>query len=84
MSQPNRFRIAVKEKIICKLKMSLYGLKQSLRQWYKHFDHFMLNRKYTRSQFDHYVYFKKFADGSFIYLLLYVDDMLVTCKTKWR
>ena len=28
------------------------------------------------------MYFKKFADGSFIYLLLYVDHMLVACKRK--
>jgi len=30
--------------------------------------------------FDHCVYYKVLPDGSFIYLLLYVDDMLVAAK----
>lgn len=36
----------------------------------------MLDQAYTRSHHDHCVYFKRLCDGSFIYLLLYVDDML--------
>ena len=32
---------------------------------------------YTRSEKDHYCYFKYF-DNSYIILLLYVDDMLIT------
>ena len=42
----------------------------------------MIGQKYTRSQFDHCVYLHKLSYGSYIYLLLYVDDMLVTCKIK--
>lgn len=42
----------------------------------------MLSKKYTRSQFDHCVYFRKLADKSFIYLLLYVDDLLIACKSQ--
>ena len=34
------------------------------------------------SQFDHCVYFCKLPNGSFIYLLLYVDDMLIASKRK--
>ena len=75
------FRIAGK-KFFCKLKKSLYGLKKSPRWWYKRFDRFMLDQKYTRSQFDHCVYFKKLIDGSFIYFLLYIDGMLLACKSK--
>lgn len=60
--------------------MSLYGSKQSPRQWYLKFDEFMRGQRYLRSQYDHCVYFKKLQDGSFIYLLLYVDDMLIASK----
>jgi hypothetical protein len=41
----------------------------------------MMGQNYTRSEYDHCVYFKKLLDGSFIYLLLYVDDMLIAAKS---
>ncbi|KAM2077718.1 hypothetical protein ACFX1R_025466 [Malus domestica] len=82
MSQPEGFKVAGKENWVCKLEKSLYGLKQSPRQWYKRFDRFMIRQKYTRSHYDHCVYFRKLQDGTFIYLLLYVDDMLIACKSK--
>ena len=82
MAQPDGFKVAGKENWACKLKKSLYGLKQSPRQWYKRFDLFMVKQRYTRSNFDHSVYFRKLRDGSFLYLLLYVDDMLIASKSK--
>ena len=82
MTQPDGFKVADKENWVCKLTKSLYGLKQSPRQWYKRFDQFMKGQRYTRSKFDHCVYFQKLQEGSFIYLLLYVDDMLIASKSK--
>ncbi|KAH9669399.1 Integrase catalytic domain-containing protein [Citrus sinensis] len=76
------FKVAGKENWVCKLTKSLYGLKQSPRQWYKRFDRFMKGQMYTRNKFDHCVYFRKLQEGSFIYLLLYVDDMLIASKSK--
>ncbi|KAG8489021.1 hypothetical protein CXB51_017120 [Gossypium anomalum] len=64
------------------IKTSLYGLKQSPRQWYERFDSFMTSHDFKRSCFDSCVYFKKNSDGSFVYLLLYVDDMLIAAKDK--
>lgn len=69
-----------KEDRVCLLKKSLYGLKQSLRQWYKMFNSFMLGHGYSRSMYDSCVYFRKLNNGSFVYLLLYVDDMLIAAK----
>ncbi|KAH9699247.1 hypothetical protein KPL71_024272 [Citrus sinensis] len=35
-----------------------------------------------RSEHDHCVYFRRLLDGAFIYLLLYVDDMLIASKNR--
>ena len=41
----------------------------------------MMSHGFKRSEFDSYVYIK-FVDRSPIYLLLYVDDMLIAAKSK--
>ena len=77
MDQPEGFKVKGKEHMVCKLKKSLYGLKQAPRQWYKKFDSFMVGHGYTRTNADHCVYVRKFPNGKFVILLLYVDDMLI-------
>ena len=37
----------------------------------------MIGHGYSRSQHDNCVYHRKFSDRSFVYLLLYIDDMLI-------
>nr|GEX12139.1 retrovirus-related Pol polyprotein from transposon TNT 1-94 [Tanacetum cinerariifolium] len=81
MVQPEGFKVAGKEHEVCNLHKLFYGLKQSPRQWYKRFDKFMMDLKYTRSKYDHCVSFKKLQDGSFIYLFLYIDDMLIASQS---
>lgn len=56
MSQPKGFAAQGKENYACKLNKYFYGLKQSPRQWYKHFDKFMVNHGYSRSPYDCYIY----------------------------
>lgn len=65
---------------MCLLKKSLYGLKQSPRQWNKRFDQFMKDQGFSRSEHDMCVYTKEVSQGDHIYLLLYVDDMLIAAK----
>ena len=77
MEQPEGYEVKGKEKLVCRLKKILYGLKQAPRQWYLKFDKFMSEQGYTRCHSDHCVYPKRKNDGSYIILLLYVDDMLV-------
>lgn len=81
MEQPEGFVVPGKENFACKLKKSLYGLKQSPRQWYKRFDSFMISQGFRRSDYDSCVYLKT-TNSSPIYLLLYVDDMLIAAKDK--
>ncbi|XP_059638821.1 retrovirus-related Pol polyprotein from transposon TNT 1-94 [Cornus florida] len=76
MQQSEGFSVKGKEKLECKLKKSLYSLKQAPRQWYKKFDGFMKRHGYNKCNADHCYYFKRFK-SSFIILLLYVDNMLV-------
>eukprot|EP00253_Pinus_taeda_P014607 PITA_14607 len=81
MKQPEGFAVKGKKELVCKLKKSLYGLKQSPRMWYQKFDTFIRGLGFTRSQADHCVYFKLIGDRV-IYLVLYVDDMLLVGNDK--
>jgi hypothetical protein len=81
MKQPESYVVRGKKELVCKLKKSLYGLKQSPRMWYQKFDTYMLVLGFTRSKEDHCVYFKLIGDH-LIYLVLYVDDMLLIGNNK--
>ncbi|GJY45240.1 retrotransposon protein, putative, ty1-copia subclass [Tanacetum coccineum] len=41
-----------------------------------------MSNGFSRNSYDSCVYFKEFAPCMYIYLLLYVDDMLIACKSK--
>ena len=77
-----RFKTADKENMVCKLKKSLYRLKQSPKQWYKCFDSFISAKMYTRSHYAPCVYYNKLSGGEYMYLLLYVDVMLIISKSR--
>jgi hypothetical protein len=65
-----------KKELACKLKKSLYGLNQSPRMCYQKFDTYILGLGFVRSRADLCVYSKQFGNH-FIYVVLYVDDMLL-------
>lgn len=83
MTHPDGFQVPGKEHHVCKLKKSLYGLQQSPRQWYKRFVSYKVEIDYIRSEYDCCVYQNKLKDDSFIYLVIYVDDMLIVVKDMY-
>ena len=62
---------------VCKLKKSLYGLKQSPRAWFGRFTKSMRSFGYYQSNSDHTLFLKK-QHGKITALIVYVDDMVVT------
>nr|GEU77357.1 zinc finger, CCHC-type [Tanacetum cinerariifolium] len=58
MRQPPRYEQGNK---VCLLKKSLYGLKQSPRQWYRRFDEYMLSNGFKHSSYDICVYYMSYA-----------------------
>lgn len=81
MEQPEGFEKKGKEDLVCLLKKSLYGLKQSPRQWNKRFDGFMKDQGFRQSPYDQCVYVSGSEVSTRIYLLIYVDDMLLVSKS---
>lgn len=79
MEQPPGFE-KKKGNLVCRLKKSLYGLKQSPRQWYKLLDQFLRDKSYRRSDVDPCIYVK--GDQDLIMIALYVDDLIIASKSE--
>ena len=82
MDQPEGFKVKGKDNLVCRLKKSLYGLKQPPHQWYKKFGSLMLDHGFKRLEVDHCVYIKSYDWEKYIISLLYVDDMLIVGHDK--
>jgi hypothetical protein len=63
--------------LVCRLKKSLYGLKQASRAWYAKMDSYLLSQNFVRCKYDPNVYMLRTID-SLLILVLYVDDILIT------
>jgi hypothetical protein len=77
MSQSKGFAVKGKEHMECHLRKSIYGLKQTSRQWYLKFDETIRSFDFKENEEDNYIY-AKFMSRKFIFLILYVDDILET------
>ena len=76
IGQPEGFSIKGKKHLACKLKKSIYGLKQASRQWYLKFNDTITSFGFKENTIDWCIYLK--VNGSkFIFLILYVDDILL-------
>ena len=61
---------------LCKLKRSLYGLKQSGRNWNNTLHQFLIENLFERSGVDPCVYFCK-SDTVSVIVLIWVDDLVL-------
>jgi hypothetical protein len=76
MAQPKGFVIEGKEKLRCHLTKFIYGLKQASRQWHLRFDETIRKFGLKKNEEDNCIY-AKFKNEKFIFLVLYVDDILL-------
>ena len=81
MQQPVGFVNEGQENKVCRLLKSIYGLKQSSRQWYIRFHNTIILNGFTMIDEDHCVYIKRSMD-KFIIMSLYVDDILIAGNSK--
>ena len=56
MSQPMGFEVKGQKLKLCKLKRSIYGLKQSSRQWYFRFHDLIISHGFEMIEEDHCVF----------------------------
>lgn len=76
MDQPEGFMVDGKEHMVCKLKKSIYGLKQASRQWYLKFNDTITSFGFKENIVDRCIYLK-ISGRKLIILVLYVDDILL-------
>nr|GEW55981.1 retrotransposon protein, putative, Ty1-copia subclass [Tanacetum cinerariifolium] len=76
MEQPKGFVSQNFSNRVCKLKRSIYGLKQASRQWNKRFKHEIKKFGFSQNRDEPCIYVK--ASGNYVTLLiLYVDEILI-------
>ena len=76
MMQPEGFVANDSGKLVCRLKKSIYGLKQASRQWYLKFHSVVTSYGFVENKVDQCIYCKV-SGRKFIFLILYVDDILL-------
>ncbi|RVW96586.1 Retrovirus-related Pol polyprotein from transposon RE2 [Vitis vinifera] len=80
MEQPPGFVAQGESGLVCRLRRSLYGLKQSPRAWFGRFSSVVQEFGMLRSTSDHSVFYHHNSLGSVFYLVVYVDDIVITDK----
>ncbi|KAJ0624745.1 putative RNA-directed DNA polymerase [Helianthus annuus] len=80
MHQPPGFVDQTKPGHVCRLRKSLYGLKQAPRAWFQRFSSFITKHGFKSSLSDNSLFVFQHGN-SLAYLLLYVDDIILTASS---
>ena len=75
---PGYSNIQITNNSVCKLRKSLYGLKQSSRAWFGKFSQVIKQSRYSQSNGDHTVFYKHSAKDRLTILVIDVDDIIIT------
>ena len=76
MDQPEGCMVLGDKKKVCRLVKSLYGLKQSPKQWHNKFDHVLISNGFSINDVDKCIY-NKVENNLCVIICLYVDDMII-------
>ena len=77
MAQPIGFLDSAQPSHVCQLHKSLYGLKQAPRAWFERFTSHLLTLGFSASVVDASLFVLHHGSTT-VYLLLYVDDIIIT------
>jgi hypothetical protein len=79
-SQPTGFTDPAQPYLVCRLNKSLYGLKQAPQAWYSQFTMNLTSLGFIEAKSDTSLFiFRRGSDT--VYLLLYVDDIILTVSS---
>uniref|UniRef100_A0A2N9IHB0 Reverse transcriptase Ty1/copia-type domain-containing protein n=1 Tax=Fagus sylvatica TaxID=28930 RepID=A0A2N9IHB0_FAGSY len=81
MIQPPGFVDPTHSDHVCKLQKSLYGLKQAPRAWFERFTSHLLTIGFVASTADPSLFVLR-TGSTVLYLLLYVDDIILTSNSS--
>jgi hypothetical protein len=69
--------------LVCKLKKTLYGLKQSGRRWYQKLVDIMTKLKFSRSEVDQAVFYRRDTGRNILIIIkVHVDDCSIVASTQ--
>ena len=82
LAQPEGFEKIGKhgEQLVCRLRKSIYGLKQSGRCWWKNLDSYLKDIGFQAMKAEPCLYMKT-HQGRMTYIGVYVDDLIIASKT---
>ena len=84
LQQPGGYEIHGEngEKLVCRLRKAIYGLKQAGRCWWKNLDSFLKEEGFGPVSTEPCLYKKGNSSSCMMMIAVYVDDLIVAATTK--
>lgn len=77
MDQPLGFTVPGNSRLVCRLRCSLYGLKQFPHAWFGHFNSTFIQFGMPRRKAYHFVFFHHSSTNQRLFLVVYVEDIVI-------